>query len=233
VSERSPAKDPNSSESRCESTVNSLMSSFRVGDKQAANQLVDLLYPDLLRLAQSYMNRERSGHLWQPEVLVNELYVELMNVKHLPPRDRGSRNERSAFLGLASHLMRRLLIHHSRPLAHRVEKVELADACYLEAPDPETLGEVQKMLLRLERIDPRFRAVVEMRVFEGVSREEIARRMGCAPRTVARCWESARSLLQDQMGHRAMRSTALTRNRPRAMLRPHSGATGYVPVTAG
>jgi len=179
-------------------TVTKLMASFRKGDKGAANQLVDLLYPELLKLARVHMSRERSGHLWQPAALVNELYVQLMEVKQLPPRDGGI-DEKAAFLGLASYNMRRLLIHHSRPLAQRVEKVDLADARHLTAPETEIQGEIQTMLTRLERVDPRLRIVVEMRVFEGSSREEIAKSMGCAPRTVARCWESARNLLKNHI----------------------------------
>ena len=48
------------------------------------------------------------------------------------------------------------------------------------------------------------RQVVEMKVFEGLSRDEIATRMGCSLRTVARHWEFARHWLRDAMSEPGM-----------------------------
>lgn len=58
-----------------------LMAAFRNGDKHAAGALVDLFYPELKRLAAARMKGERTEHTWQPTVLVNELYLELIKVK--------------------------------------------------------------------------------------------------------------------------------------------------------
>src|SRR5215510_6021952 len=94
-------------------TVRQLMAGLRRGDKDAAGQLVEIFYPELKRLAAARMKAEPSDHTWQPTVLVNELYLKLVKIKAL------SESEADAFLGLATHLMRRLLIHHARPLANR------------------------------------------------------------------------------------------------------------------
>jgi hypothetical protein len=64
-------------------TIARLMSDFRKGDKAAANQLVEVLYPELRRLAASRMRGERAEHSWQPTLLVNELYLALVKVKAL------------------------------------------------------------------------------------------------------------------------------------------------------
>ena len=61
------------------------------------------------------------------------------------------------------------------------------------------LREIEDLLSRLAAIDPTLRAVVEMRAFEGLSREEIASRLGCSVRTVARHWEFAKRWLQHAM----------------------------------
>jgi RNA polymerase sigma factor (sigma-70 family) len=55
-------------------------------------------------------------------------------------------------------------------------------------------------LNRLAAINPKLRTVVELRVFEGLTREEIAERMGCGTATVARHWEFARQWLEDEFG---------------------------------
>jgi RNA polymerase sigma factor (sigma-70 family) len=62
-----------------------------------------------------------------------------------------------------------------------------------------SLVEVEQLLTRLHMIDPELRAVVEMKVFEGLSREEIAERLGCSVRTVARHWDFAQQFLQQAL----------------------------------
>jgi DNA-directed RNA polymerase specialized sigma24 family protein len=52
--------------------------------------------------------------------------------------------------------------------------------------------------LRLAAIDPRLRTVVEMKVFEGLTGVEIARRLGCSRGTVSNCWSFAQCWLQDE-----------------------------------
>ena len=59
------------------------MADFRKGDTAAANRLVELLYPELRKLAAAKMKGERSAHTWQPTLLVNELYLALVKIKAL------------------------------------------------------------------------------------------------------------------------------------------------------
>ena len=107
------------------------MAELRGGSPEAAGKLVEYFYPELRRLASVRMLGERSNHTWQPTVLVNELYLELTRIKALPPSSRREdQEERDAFFGLAAFLMKRLLVHHSRPLPKRVTKAE-----YEKRPD--------------------------------------------------------------------------------------------------
>ncbi len=171
------------------------MAEFRRGSPEAAGQLVDLFYPELRRLASSRMLGERANHTWQPTVLVHELYLELTRIKALPSDANAPQDERNAFLGLAAFLMKRLLVHYARPLPKRVTKAEVSEALAVAASGEASLGEIEDILSRLQAIDPKLRAVVEMKVFEGLSREEIAERLGCSVRTVARHWDFARQFL--------------------------------------
>jgi RNA polymerase sigma factor (TIGR02999 family) len=173
-----------------------LMNRLRQGDQGAGRELVDLFYPELRRLAAAQMNDERSAHTWQPTALVHELYLELIKTKRLNPRDYGD-NERAAFFGLAGQMMRRLLIHHARPLYRRVERVEIGAAGDL-ASQSDALQQVENVLAQLAAIDPKLRTVVEMKVFEGLTGEKIAERIGCSRRTVANYWNVARQWLQKE-----------------------------------
>jgi RNA polymerase sigma factor (sigma-70 family) len=120
----------------------------------------------------------------------------LIRIRALPASDAEGDHEREAFFGLAAFMMRRLLAHHSRPLSSRARKVEVAEAAGLPASSEQSLREIEDTLSRLSAIDPTLRAVVEMRAFEGLSREEIAQRLGCSVRTVARHWEFAQHWLR-------------------------------------
>src|SRR5438309_3186958 len=111
------------------------MSSFRAGDAEAAGRLVELFYPELRRIAGARMRAERMDHTLQPTAVVHQLYLELVKVKALRPASSDTEDEKAAFLGLAAFLMKRLLIHHARPLAKRLEKAELDD---LAGPHPHT-----------------------------------------------------------------------------------------------
>jgi RNA polymerase sigma factor (TIGR02999 family) len=139
---------------------------------------------------------ERSNHTWQPTILVNELYLELRRIKALPSDSTLERDEKDAFFGLAAFLMRRLLVHHARPLPKRVTKVEIAAAAGVPTSGEQSLREIEDVLSRLGAIDIKLRAVVEMKAFEGLSREEIAQRLDCSVRTVARHWEFAQHWLR-------------------------------------
>lgn len=170
------------------------MAEFRRGNREAAGKLIELFYPELRRIAAARMRSESASHTWQPTVLVNELYLELTRMK--ARESEGSEQERNEFLGLAAFLMRRLLIHHARPLHKRTPRISLT-----EAPEPsdsgaQSLWEIEDLLNRLGAIDPKLRAVVEMKVFEGLSREEIAQRLDCSVRTVARHWDFANHWLR-------------------------------------
>ena len=177
-------------------TVARLMASFRNGDQEAAGRLVELFYPELRRIAAARMRSERPDHTLQPTAVVHQLYLELVKVKALRPASSDGADEKAAFLGLAAYLMKRLLIHHARPLSRRAEKVELPDLPGPQSPTEHSLLEIDDVLNRLAAINPALRRVVELRVFEGLTREEIARKMGCGTATVARHWSFARNWLE-------------------------------------
>jgi RNA polymerase sigma factor (TIGR02999 family) len=171
---------------------------FRGIEQSPADELVKQFYAELRRLAAARMKGERTDHTWQTTALVNELYLELVKVRELSAINLVNQEDKAAFLGFAGHLMKRLLIHHARPLYRRVQKVP-----FEAGPEPllegtETLQEVDDALSRLAAIDPKFRSVVEMRVFEGLTGDEIASKLNCSRRSVATYWNFARRWLEKE-----------------------------------
>lgn len=179
-------------------TVGELMARFRQGDKAAAGALVEVFFPELRRMAAARMHRERTEHTWQPTALVNEVYLELVKIKALSADGIEADEERKAFLGLAGHLMKRLLIHHARPL-YRQARHTLIDDLNLEGDSGGALRNVENLLDGLAKIDPKLRSVVELKVFEGCSIDETAERLQCSRRTVSRYWKFASKWLGDNL----------------------------------
>jgi RNA polymerase sigma factor (TIGR02999 family) len=179
-------------------TISELMTKLREGDHRATRQLFDLLYPELRHLAALRMRHERKDHSWQPTALVNELYLELVKIKSLRGGET-DKEEKEEFFRLAAFLMRRMLIHHSRPLHQRIEKVELEETSIVGTPDAESLVDIENALERLAAINPTLRSVVELRVFEGQNVGEIAAELGCSNRTINRYWSFAQRWLYEAL----------------------------------
>ena len=176
---------------------------LRHGNQKAAEELIHAFYPQLHRMAAGQLRRERPAHTWQPTALLNELYLELIKIK--PPARESAQGPalpidgEQVFLAFAGHVMKRLLILHSRPLYERAEHVPanesgLAAAC---VQDMAATHDVQAAMEGLSAIDPDLRRLVELRVFEGVTMEDAARRLGCSERTAARRWDFAKHWLRN------------------------------------
>lgn len=176
--------------------VNDLMSAFRGGDVHAGAKLTELFYPELKRMAVAKMRGERDAHSWQPTLLVNELYMQLMKIRELPQAECDRQNDRAAFFSLAGQIMKRLLIRHARLLSAQALKVEVGEDIRMVQAD--SLGEVEAILDQLASIKPILRTVVEMKVFEGRTSEEIAGVLGCSTVTIHRHWQFARHWLKEQ-----------------------------------
>src|ERR1700758_3644765 len=93
-----------------EGQVTVLLKAMSSGDATAEQSLFPLVYQELHRLAQSYMRRERSDHTLQPTALIHEAYLRLTGEK-VDWQSRGH------FMGVAAHVMRRVLVDHAR--AHK------------------------------------------------------------------------------------------------------------------
>src|SRR2546425_11049841 len=88
--------------------VTRLLIEWKQGNQAAMDLLVPLVYDEMRRLAQSYLRDERSAATLQPTALVHEAYLRLV-AQSLPDWE-----SRSHFFGVASHLMRQILVDHAR-----------------------------------------------------------------------------------------------------------------------
>jgi RNA polymerase sigma factor (TIGR02999 family) len=178
--------------------ITSLLTDWREGDEEAGRQLLDAVYRELRRVASVYMRREANSMTLQPTALVNELCVNLLSG---PPV---SCQNRLHFLHLAARQMRRIIVDHSRRrTALRRggpdQPLSLDEARDHSIALDERIAEVNVSLTRLEELDARAAAVVEMRYFGGLTEQEIADVLSISAATVKRDWEFARSWLLAQL----------------------------------
>ena len=169
------------------------------GTLSGPNQLIQAFYPELKRLAATKMRGGTPNLSWQPTLLVNELYLELVKMKALRPVNPRDPSEKSAFFALAGQVMRWLLVRHARLLSSKTEKQELPVSLAFDSPGVDSVAHVDDLLAKLSAIDPQLRSVVELLVFEGLSIEESAVRLGCSARTVNRHWRFAKVWLRQHL----------------------------------
>ncbi|MBL8753035.1 MAG: RNA polymerase subunit sigma-70, partial [Planctomycetes bacterium] len=165
--------------------------------RDAAHEMLPLVYDELRALAAHLMRGDRPDHTLQPTALVHEAWLKVARGLE----GGGVPNDRQHFLAVATKAMRHVLVNHARDRvaqkrgagAGRVPLDAVVDA--LEA----TIGDVASMndvLDRLAADHPRPAQIVEMRVFGGMLVEEVATALDLAPSTVKADWRFARAWLQ-------------------------------------
>jgi DNA-directed RNA polymerase specialized sigma24 family protein len=60
--------------------ITELLQAWSAGDQSAVGQIVELVYPELHRIARKHLYHER-GHSIQATALVNEAYLRLVKVR--------------------------------------------------------------------------------------------------------------------------------------------------------
>ena len=173
--------------------ITGLLHAWQDGNEQALEQLTPHVYGELHRAAQRCMRDERPGHILQTTALINELYLRLTRLKELDWQNRAH------FYGVASQLMRRILVDHarSRSRAKRGGGAQMASL----SDQPATAKEVTEVialddaLKGLMEMDPRKSQIVEMKFFGGFTNEEVAEVLKVTSRTVEREWRKAKAWL--------------------------------------
>lgn len=171
---------------------------IREGDDAARDELVQLVYQELRRLAKAQLRRERSNHTLQPTALVHETYLRLLG-KELPDWQ-----DRAHFFSAAAHVMRNILVDHARTVNAQkrgggTAPVPLTEVVAGIDGRADQILSVDAALNKLDQWSPRQRTIVEMRFYAGFTEEEIAEMLHLSVRTIKREWAMAKAWLHGQM----------------------------------
>ena len=181
--------------------VTELLQHWRQGDEKALHALVPLVYKELRRLAHYHLQSERPDHTLQSAALVHEAYLRLMGAQPVDLQNRAH------FIGVASRLMRQVLIDYARERKAAKRdggcKIEFDHLDALAVHDDAELLALDNALDQLSHIDERQGQIVEMKFFGGLTAPEISEVLGISRATVDRDWATARVWLYRQMSKSA------------------------------
>jgi RNA polymerase sigma factor (TIGR02999 family) len=180
----------------------SLLLSASVGDGQALDRLLPLVYEELRRLAHGRLAAEHPDHTLVTTALVHEAYLRLVD------DDRVAEQGRRYFFAAASRAMRRVLVDHAR----RRKAVKRGGGMAPEALDEEAVAvdafaaeliDLDDALKKLAGMNPRRAQIVECRFFGGMNATEAAEALGISRRTVMYEWGLARRWLHDELADKS------------------------------
>ena len=173
------------------------LAEWSAGNAAAFDQISDLLYAELRFLARSHLRRE-SSKPFQTTALIHEAFLRLADQRGVEWKNRRH------FFGIASQMMRRILVDQARRTKGQKRgggqrPVSLDEAPVLAHEDADEVLRVHDGLSDLAQIDPYRARIVEMRFFAGFEMEEIAEALGLSVSSVYRQWRLARAWLHDHL----------------------------------
>ncbi len=190
--------------------VTQVLAALERGDADAAQRLFPLVHAELRALAGHFFATRRPGHTLQPTILVNDVFMKLVQKTDV------SWEGRAHFFAVAAKVMRDLLVDHARAKRakkrggdwQRISIVGIADGEQAASAAPQVaplddssavdLIDLHDALARLGEIDPRQERIVELRYFAGLTVPEVAQVLGVSERTVMYDWRMARAWLRAQ-----------------------------------
>jgi len=176
--------------------ITALLQRLEDGSSDALNDVVPLVYDELKKLARSHLRREANPGPLQATALVHEAFLRLAGSRH------PSYESRSHFYGIASRLMRQVLVDAARGRAAKKRKsdeVALTDIGDRSSQPDKAILAMDEALRQLERIHPFKSKLIEMQYFGGMTAEESAAVLDTPVHVVRRELRLARAWLYKEL----------------------------------
>jgi RNA polymerase sigma-70 factor (ECF subfamily) len=179
--------------------VSEMLKAWSAGDREVAEEFMPLVYEELRRQARRYLRSERANHTLASTALVHEAYIRLVDQHDVTWQNRAH------FFGIASEMMRRILVNYAvhakrQKRGGEIQWVTLdAGVPAVDPAENVDLICLDEALTRLETLDQRQARVVELRYFGGLNIEETAEVLEVSAATVKREWNMARAWLRAEL----------------------------------
>lgn len=186
-------------------SVTELLQAWREGDRAALDQLVPLVYSNLRGMAASHLHRESGSQTLDPTALVHEAYLRLVG-----DSDPDFQN-RAHFLGVASRIMRQILVDRARARnaqkRHGGARVPLEDDVAFTGERASMVVALDDALSDLERQDPEKARLLEMRYFGGMTAEDSAILLNVPVNKINRQMKLAQAWLRRELNGESLNPT--------------------------
>jgi RNA polymerase sigma factor (TIGR02999 family) len=162
-----------------------------------SDAITPTLYADFRAVAERVFASERRGHTLQPTAVVNEACMRLM-ASGLPALPREQQ------LALAARVFRQVLIDHARARDAQkrgggVLKLDIEHAEVAEQGTVVDFDAIQQAMEKLRSRSERQAEVVTLRIYAGMTMEQIALVLGVSSRTAEGDWAVARAWLRREL----------------------------------
>jgi RNA polymerase sigma-70 factor, ECF subfamily len=177
--------------------ITELLQRIGAGDQQALHTVIPLVYDELKKLAAGHLRREGKARSLDTTALVHEAFLRLAQGQ------QPSYENRSHFYGIASRLMRQILVDLARTRAtakrSAMEEVQLAEIPDLGRQPDEALLALDEALEKLAKTDPLKVQLIEMRYFGGMTAEESATALSISVHVVRRALRIGQAWLHKEL----------------------------------
>jgi RNA polymerase sigma factor (TIGR02999 family) len=177
--------------------ITKLLQRLENGDREAIDMVIPLVYEELKKLARSHLRREVGAGPLETTALVHEAFLKLAAGRH------PSYENRAHFYGIASRLMRQVLVDAAR--ARTAEKRGTGQNVTLSRvrdwgmkPNRSILA-LEDALKLLEKADPLKAQLIEMRYFGGMTAHETSLALAKSVHLVRRELRLAQAWLRKEM----------------------------------
>ncbi len=175
---------------------NATLEAAKSGALQTSEELLQVLYLELRKLAESRIANEPSGQTLQATALVHEAYMRIAG-----DGSKQKWNGRGHFFGAASTAMRRIMIERARHkksmrAGRGWNRIQISDSVEKWLPPATDLLALNEALTKLEAEHPRKAKLVELRFFAGLTHREAAEVLGISTSTGDEDWRYARAWLK-------------------------------------
>ena len=177
--------------------VTRLLEAAQCGDRQAAGELLPLVYDELRKLAAAQLAQENSGQTLDATSLVHEAYLRLVGQQQFDGRRH--------FFAAAAEAIRRILVEQAR----RRKTAKHGGGRRRQDLDPDRFAApvpADELLALHEALDnfaaehPQKAELVKLRYFAGLTADQAAELLSVSPSTADRHWTYARAWLGRALG---------------------------------
>ena len=181
------------------SDVTRLLEAIESGERDAEEQLLNLVYAELHRMAEHKLSGDAANHTLQPTVLVHDAWLNLVG-----SGSKARFANRAHFFGAAAQAMRRILIDrarkkHAEKRGGGAEHIDLDSVDVAVNSSDTTLLRIDEALEKLAQEDLSSAELVRLRFFVGLNNQEAAEVLNISERTAKRYWSFARAWLFDEL----------------------------------